>query len=165
MFLTKSSPEDEGLILPEHSKIFQYLAEAHPSLKGYHRVSKSTIRCSLTDKPVALALIQESLPELTAINIFAAPWIFPIVDGEDAFSLYHRIRNVDELVGKRLEMVLPAAVLPDSVPALDGIQIYFWALAPRMSVCTLGRIFRSAFEHLLGKYSDEKLRELHHSLG
>jgi hypothetical protein len=164
-FLTKSSPEDEGLILPEHSMIYRYLSDAHPLLKEYHRVTKATIRCSLTDKPVALALIQESLPELTAINIFAAPWIFPIVKGSDVFSLYHRIRNIDKFVGKRLEIVLPAAVLPDSTPALDGIQIYFWALAPRMSVCALRQTFRSAFEHLLGKYSNEELRAFHHSLG
>jgi hypothetical protein len=164
-FLTKSSPKDEGLILPEHSMIYQYLSDAHPLLKEYHRVSKSTIRCSLTDKPVALALMQDSLPELTAINIFAAPWIFPIVNGSDVSGLCHRIQNIEEFGGRRLEIVLPAAVFPDSTPDVCGVQMYFWALAPRMSVCALRQSFRSAFEHLLGKYSDEKVRAFHDSLG
>ena len=164
MFLTKSSPSDEGLLCPEHSTIYQHLSGAHPLLKKYHRVSKATVHCSLTDKPVALALIQESLPELTAINIFAAPWIFPVANEGDVFSLFHRLRSIDEFVGQRLEIVLPAAVLPESAAVLDGVRIYFWALAPRISVFALRQTFRSAFEYLLGKYSDEKLRAFHHSI-
>jgi hypothetical protein len=164
VFLTDSSPGDEALILPEHSAIYLHLSASHPMLGTYHSVSKATVRCMHTAKPLALALLQKSLPELTAINIFAMPRLFP-VERNHILQLHRRIRNIRELEGARPELILPAGVSPDLTLPDDGVLMYFWALTPKASIPALRQSFHHAFAYLLGKYPEDQLRAFHYSLG
>jgi hypothetical protein len=165
LFLTDSSPEDEALVLPEHSAIYLHLSASHPILGAYHRVSKATVRCRHTGKPLALALLQTSLPELTAINIFAMPRLFPVERSKDILPLHRQLKEIRELEGVRSELLLPAGVAPDLALPDDGVLMYFWALAPKASIPVLRQSFRQAFGYLLGKYPEDQLRAFHHSLG
>lgn len=156
-FIVDSSPEDEALISPEHAAIYRHLSSSHPQIGRCHRVLRATVRCSHSNKPLALVLLQTSLPELTAVNIFAAPWIFPVAEEPDVLRLYHRIRNIEELESRRLEVLLPIGAPPDPKFLDDNMLIYFWALAPRKSLPALRQSFRFAFEYLLSKYPDDQL--------
>jgi hypothetical protein len=154
----ETTPEHEASLYPNHQLIYRQLTQAHPMLKGLHSVTRATVFCERTERPLAIALVQDSLPEFTAIDMFAAPWIFPLRQTEVSIDeLRFRLRGIPKFFSRRLEIVLPSSETHFAADHGEKLLPAFWAFTPRESIPALRQSLRAAFETLLVRYSDEDL--------
>jgi hypothetical protein len=162
--LDEVNVENECLLDEKHRALYRHLSASHPIMAGYHSTKKVTVRCTRTGRPLALVLLQSSLPELTAVDMFAAPWVFPVVENGLATDLYVRVRKIPALHDKRLEFVLVGQG-PISAPLCgERVARYFWAFTPKSSIPTLYKSFRDAYASLLARSSDADLSAIRASL-
>ena len=158
-FVNETTCEDEALLSPDQFEVYRHLSSSHPILAGLHGVQALTARCAKTGKPVALILLQTSLPELTAINIFAAPWVFPLQSDHSWPAFVRRLRQIEELRTKRLEVIVSRNEPSLGLSGEPNFQPVFWAMTPRTSLPMLRQSFHNAFQHLLGRYPEDLIKQ------
>jgi hypothetical protein len=157
-FVDQTTCLEEALLRPDQLELYRHLSSSHPILAGLHAVRSLTARCAKTGEPMALILLQTSLPELTAINIFAAPWVFPLRSDPSWAPFVRRLRQIEELRALRLEVIVSRNEPSLDLSGLPSVQTVFWAMTPRASLPMLRQSFHNAFQHLLSRYPEDQIK-------
>lgn len=134
--------------------IHELLPCAHPTLAAIHSIEWFDVRDPHSHKHLATLMLQKSLPQLTAANIFRHCWLFPARDADianllPALRVFERTSTIQ---------VFSPHVDPECLP-LEAVSPAIWIFTPRVLSSHLKAHIASAFNNILFKYSSAELDE------
>jgi hypothetical protein len=152
VYLTDIPAENYDLS-PEQSFVVDSLGESHPRLAGYHSTKRLTVLSRGSPKVLAVLLVQESAPFLTAADVHREVQVFPTTTSVCLERLIRGLRNIPELRNRSLYLFLPpGSVIPGEIEG-EVLGVSFWIATPRRQLSLLSRSYLQAFATIFRKYS------------
>ncbi len=158
VMLISTTGEHRSMLSDNHRAIVAELERAHPVLSDMHSIAVTTVCDRTHGTPLALALLQTALPELTAANVYSWVWVFPFANGIKWEDLCRRLRRLEILSGIPLQFAVPTNSAPTPPNPNEKLTPSIWRFTPTSELPLLRRSFQLAFEALLSQYSDEDLK-------
>jgi hypothetical protein len=158
VMLVSVTDEHRSLLSANHRAIVAELERPHPVLSDMHSIAVATVRDRAHGMPLALVLLQTTLPELTAANVYSWIWVFPFTYGIEWTHLCRRLRRLEILSRVPLQIAVQTNSVPVRPNPNEKLIPSFWRFTPRSELPLLRRSFQATFESLLSQYSDEELK-------
>ena len=156
--LVSATSEHRSLLSENHRAIVAELERAHPVLSDMHSIAVTTVCDRALGTPLAQVLLQTTLPELTAANVYSWVWVFPFENGIRWEDLCRRLRRVEILSRIPLQVAISTSAAPIPPNPNEKLTPSIWRFTPTSELPLLRRSFQSAFGALLSQYSDDKLK-------
>jgi hypothetical protein len=156
--LVSVTDEHRSLLSANHRAIVAELERPHPVLSDMHSIAVATVRDRAHGMPLALVLLQTTLPDLTAANVYSWIWVFPFTYGIEWIHLCRRLRRLEILSRVPLQIAVQTNSVPVRPNPNEKLIPSFWRFTPRSELPLLRRSFQATFESLLSQYSDKELK-------
>jgi hypothetical protein len=152
-------PEHETLLAENHRWLFNSFSHPFPRFRDRHSIRQLAVFNAFEEVPLALILVQDGPPFLTAADVHREILVFPVRGGASLDRICSRLRSINEFDDTALYVFLR----PDesSPTRIDGetLDYSFWVATNRDQAELLRRSYVDAFTSVLQKYSQEDISD------